>query len=107
PKEAHVFTDEFASETRVIQNATWPNWLDEVGAEGVTSVLLEGGGASLTEALLAQAVQEAHFYLAPMVSGGNVRGVQCVLGDWVALDDTQFSMIGDNVKVAALLNYEP
>lgn len=106
PETAHVFTDEFAPETRILRNATWPEWLDEAGAEGVTSVLLEGGGSTLTEALQAQSVQEVHFYLAPMVSGGNVRGIQAALGDRVQLQDMEFFMIGDNVKVSAKLRYE-
>lgn len=106
PKEAYIFTDANASHTHVINEATWPDWLDQAAADGVTSLLLEGGGATLTEALQAQAVQELHFYLAPRIAGGDVRAVQAALGDGVRLEDPQFSLIGDNVKLSAMLQYE-
>ncbi len=106
PEDSQIFTDEFASETRVVRNAAWPDWLDNASTEGVTSILMEGGGACLTEALQAHAVQEVHLYLAPMVSGGNVRGIQSALGDRIKLRGVQFSMIGDNVKASAQLSYE-
>ncbi|MFT4637361.1 MAG: diaminohydroxyphosphoribosylaminopyrimidine deaminase, partial [Verrucomicrobiales bacterium] len=73
PEDARIFTDAHADETRIIRDATWPHWLDQAADEGVTSMLVEGGGVTLTEALKAQSVQEIHLYLAPLVSGSGIR----------------------------------
>lgn len=105
PETAHVLTDALAEHTCVIREARWPDWLDTAAADGITSILLEGGGATLTEALHADAVQEMHFYLAPLISGSGVNAIRAALGDRVTLKNVRSIMIGDHVKVSALLEY--
>lgn len=106
PQEAHVFTDAFAHRTRVVQDARWPQWLEIPAREGVTSLLLEGGGRTLTEALLRRAVNELHLYVAPRIAGTGQRLVQEVLGDKGALAEVTYDRIGDDVKITALIKTE-
>ena len=106
PRRARVFIDSLARQTHVIRHARWPDWLDAVAeAEGITSLLLEGGGVTLTEALEARAVDEIHLYLAPLVSASGGRLVRAALGDSIHLHHLRYTVIGDDVKVSASLSY--
>ncbi len=100
PPDAHVFTDEDASRTKVVRDARWPDWLEDLAGEGVTSVLLEGGGKTLTEALQASAIQEMHLYLAPLVSGSGRRLIPELLGEPRSVPSVRYDLLGDQVKIS-------
>lgn len=70
PRDARVFTDAFRDKTRVFRNQSLEAILVQLGSEGVTSVLIEGGGRMLGEALDRKLVQRAVIYLAPILAGG-------------------------------------
>jgi diaminohydroxyphosphoribosylaminopyrimidine deaminase/5-amino-6-(5-phosphoribosylamino)uracil reductase len=62
PKEAQLFTDRFAARTLVFRNQRLEEVLEELGQREITSVLIEGGGDVLGQALDARLVDEAVSY---------------------------------------------
>jgi diaminohydroxyphosphoribosylaminopyrimidine deaminase/5-amino-6-(5-phosphoribosylamino)uracil reductase len=70
PKNARVFTDRFADRTLVFRDRPLPDVLTELGAKEITSVLIEGGGDVLGQALDAQLIDRVQIYLAPLFTGG-------------------------------------
>ena len=72
PKTARLFTDTAAARTRVYQGKSLHAVLAELGAEAITSVLIEGGGNLLGQALEARLIDKVQIYLAPVLTGGGV-----------------------------------
>jgi diaminohydroxyphosphoribosylaminopyrimidine deaminase/5-amino-6-(5-phosphoribosylamino)uracil reductase len=70
PKDAHLFTDRFADRTLVFRDQPLADVLEELGAKEITSVLIEGGGDVLGQALDARLIDRVHIYLAPLFTGG-------------------------------------
>jgi diaminohydroxyphosphoribosylaminopyrimidine deaminase/5-amino-6-(5-phosphoribosylamino)uracil reductase len=70
PSEAHLFTDEHQERTLVFKGKTLRAVLRELGQRQITSVLIEGGGEVLGQAFDQTLVNEARFYVAPLLSGG-------------------------------------
>jgi len=68
-----VFTDEHAHRTEVHHGALLSSVLEKLGARGVTSVLLESGGRLFSHGIAANLIDEAVFYIAPIVGGGEKR----------------------------------
>jgi diaminohydroxyphosphoribosylaminopyrimidine deaminase/5-amino-6-(5-phosphoribosylamino)uracil reductase len=72
PKESHLFTDRFADRTLVFREKSLEEVLVELGRREVTSVLIEGGGDLLGQALDQRLIDKAHIYLGPVFTGGPV-----------------------------------
>jgi diaminohydroxyphosphoribosylaminopyrimidine deaminase / 5-amino-6-(5-phosphoribosylamino)uracil reductase len=72
PKDAHLFTDAFADRTIVLKHHSLGDVLDELGARQITSVLIEGGGEVLSQALDEQLIDRVRIYVAPLMTGGPV-----------------------------------
>ena len=73
---------------------------------GVSSVLLEGGGALAAQALRAGVVDRIAFFLAPMLIGGDGRGMLGGLAverlaESVRLSDIRYSKVGRDLLVEA------
>lgn len=66
PKKAHLFTDEYASLTRVCSPRSWRKLLLELGAEGVNQLLVEGGARVLDSMARAGMINEVLVYYAPV-----------------------------------------
>ncbi len=107
PKDARVFTDALAAHTTIIENASWPEWLESATCAGISSILIEGGGKTLTEALRARAVDELHLYVAPRLSGTSERFLVEALGIDVQLENPQVTRLGDDVRIVGRLQYAP
>ena len=70
PKDAHLFTDEHKNRTLVYSGKSLGEVLDDLGARGVNSLLVEGGGETLGAFFDAGLVDEVCFYMAPLICGG-------------------------------------
>jgi diaminohydroxyphosphoribosylaminopyrimidine deaminase / 5-amino-6-(5-phosphoribosylamino)uracil reductase len=72
PRRAHLFSDRFSSRTVVFQRKSLTEVLKNLGEQGVTSVLIEGGGKVLGQVLDAQLIDKVQLYLSPVLTGGPV-----------------------------------
>src|SRR5947199_5082182 len=75
PRGAHLFSDQFSSRTLIYQRKSLVTVLKNLGQRGITSVLIEGGGNVLSQALDARVVDKVQLYLGPILTGGPVIAV--------------------------------
>jgi diaminohydroxyphosphoribosylaminopyrimidine deaminase/5-amino-6-(5-phosphoribosylamino)uracil reductase len=72
PKSANIFNDRFAKQTVVYRARSLDGVLKDLGRKNVLSVLIEGGGEILGQALDQQLIDKVQLYLGPIFSGGPV-----------------------------------
>src|SRR5437899_4351278 len=72
PRSAHLFSDRFASRTLICRGKSLATVLKNLGKRGITSVLIEGGGEVLGQALDARLIDKVQLFLGPILSGGPV-----------------------------------
>jgi diaminohydroxyphosphoribosylaminopyrimidine deaminase/5-amino-6-(5-phosphoribosylamino)uracil reductase len=70
PRTARVFTDRFAEQTTVYREMNLGDVLRRLGADEITSVLIEGGGDVLGQALDQRLIDKVQIYAAPIFTGG-------------------------------------
>ena len=70
PSRARILTDRFAARTRIYGQTKLDTLLRELGAREITSVLIEGGGDILGQALDQQVIDKIQIYVAPIFTGG-------------------------------------
>ena len=109
PPAAHLFTDRFADRTLVFRNRTLDAVLVELGRKEVTSVLIEGGGDVLGQALDAHVIDEVQIYLGAVFTGGPVvafggRGVGAT-PEALRLRNPRYEQIGSDVFVTGEATY--
>lgn len=109
PKEAEIFTDRFADRTVVFSSHTLEDVLAELGRSEVTSVLIEGGGDVLGQALDARLIDEVQIYLGAVLTGGPIvafpgRGAASTL-EGLRLRDVRYEQIGRDVFVTGKATY--
>ena len=81
--------------------------LRDLGANGVTSVLIEGGGDVLGQAHDAQLIDKVQIYLGSKLTGGNVlafggKGAKSAAESF-RLRSARYQRIGDDVRVTGYL----
>lgn len=111
PKNAHVLTDRFADRTLVYKNKSLPAVLRDLGRREITSVLIEGGGDVLGQALDARLVDRAQIYLAPLFTGGPVtafagRGASSTKTS-ASLNEVRYEKIDGDICIRGCIRYEP
>jgi len=72
PRRARLFTDRFAGRTIVYRGNNLDSLLRELGEKEITSVLIEGGGEILGQALDQRLVDKVQLYLGPVLTGGPI-----------------------------------
>src|SRR5207247_3251224 len=72
PRRAHLFSDRFAGRTLIYRRKPLAAVLKDLGKRGITSVLIEGGGEVLGQALDSRLIDKLQIYLGPIVTGGPV-----------------------------------
>jgi diaminohydroxyphosphoribosylaminopyrimidine deaminase/5-amino-6-(5-phosphoribosylamino)uracil reductase len=70
PRHGHLFSDRFASRTLICRGKSLATVLKNLGKQGITSVLIEGGGEVLGQALDARLLDKVQLYVGPILSGG-------------------------------------
>lgn len=72
PRNAHLFADKFAARTLIYKRKSLATVLSDLGKRCITSVLIEGGGEVLGEALDKRLIDKVQIYLGPILTGGPV-----------------------------------
>ena len=68
PRRAQLFSDRFSSQTLIYQRESLAAVLGSLGKRGVTSVLIEGGGDVLGQAVDARLIDRLQRYLGPILT---------------------------------------
>ncbi len=71
PGDATILTDENRDRTLVYQGFAWSDLLTELGAKGVTRLLVEGGGDVLGQLRDLQLIDEVWCFITPLLTGGS------------------------------------
>lgn len=105
PRGARLFSDQLAARTLIYKGKSLTSVLKDLGKRGVTSVLIEGGGEVLGQALDARLIDKVQIYLGPILTGGPViafpgHGAQST-SNAIHLGDVSYRRIGENVCVTA------
>ena len=70
PPQSRIFTDRFAARTQVYGKTKLAALLRHLGRKEITSVLIEGGGEILGQALDGRLIDQVQIYIAPILCGG-------------------------------------
>jgi diaminohydroxyphosphoribosylaminopyrimidine deaminase/5-amino-6-(5-phosphoribosylamino)uracil reductase len=105
PQRAHLFSDRLAARTLVYKCKALAAVLEDLGKKNVTSVLIEGGGEILGQALDGRLIDKVQLYLGPIFTGGPViafsgRGTGTT-ANAICLDRISYQRIGQNICITA------
>jgi diaminohydroxyphosphoribosylaminopyrimidine deaminase/5-amino-6-(5-phosphoribosylamino)uracil reductase len=104
PRHAHLFSDKFAAQTLIYKRKSLTSVLKDLGRRGITSVLLEGGGEVLGEALDKGLIDKVQIYLGPILTGGPVVGFPGKgagkTSDGVRLREIEYEQIGQSISIS-------
>jgi diaminohydroxyphosphoribosylaminopyrimidine deaminase/5-amino-6-(5-phosphoribosylamino)uracil reductase len=103
PRRACVLSDKFAARTLIYKRKSLASVLKDLGKRRITSVLIEGGGEVLGEALDKRLIDKVQIYLGPILTGGPVvafpgEGVEKT-ADALRLRDIEYEQIGQTVSL--------
>jgi len=110
PPRAYLFTDRFAGRTIVSGDKNLEVVLRELGTKEITSVLIEGGGEILGQALDQRLVDKVQLYLGPMFTGGPSvtfagAGISAT-HEAPKLKDIRYEKIGQDICVTGYPAYD-
>ena len=105
PPRARLFSDRQAARTLVYKRKRLAAVLEDLGKRNLTSVLIEGGGEVLGQALDAGLIDKVQLYLGPILTGGPViafsgRGTGTT-ANAIRLDRVWYRRIGQNICITA------
>jgi len=109
PRNAHVFTDRLRKDTRVYRNQTLATILADLGSKNITSVMIEGGGNVLGEALDERLIDKVQIYIAPIFTGGPIPAfagqgaIRTSAG--ARLERVRFDKIGGDICITGYPKY--
>jgi diaminohydroxyphosphoribosylaminopyrimidine deaminase/5-amino-6-(5-phosphoribosylamino)uracil reductase len=72
PPRSRLLNDSFRNRTLIYRRKSLDSVLQDLGRKNVLSVLIEGGGQVLGQALDAALIDKVHVYLGPLLTGGPV-----------------------------------
>ena len=109
-RKARVFTDRFADRTAVFADIDLGDLLRELGAQEITSVLIEGGADVLGQALDQRLIDQVQVYVAPVFTGGpkiafGRTGAGSTL-EAARLERVRYERIADDICVIGYPAYE-
>jgi diaminohydroxyphosphoribosylaminopyrimidine deaminase/5-amino-6-(5-phosphoribosylamino)uracil reductase len=104
PHQAHVLSDKFAARTLIYNRKSLASVLKDLGKRGITSVLIEGGGEVLGEALDKRLTDKVQIYLGPILTGGPVVAFPGEgagkTADALRLREIEYQQIGQTVSIS-------
>jgi diaminohydroxyphosphoribosylaminopyrimidine deaminase/5-amino-6-(5-phosphoribosylamino)uracil reductase len=103
PRQAHVLSDKFAARTLIYKRKPLQSVLKDLGKRSVTSVLIEGGGEVLGDALDKRLIDKVQIYLGPILTGGPIiafagKGAGKT-ADALRLREVEYHEIGQTVTI--------
>jgi diaminohydroxyphosphoribosylaminopyrimidine deaminase/5-amino-6-(5-phosphoribosylamino)uracil reductase len=109
-KSARVFTDRFATRTLVYKRKSLAAVLKDLGQKNITSVMIEGGGEILGQALDDRLIDKVQIYLGPIFAGGPViafpgRGAAATKNA-ARLHHVSFERLGQTVRVTGYPKFD-
>ena len=109
PRQAQLFQDRFRERTIVYRKKSLRSVLSDLGKRKVTSVLIEGGGNVLGQALDDRLIDKVQIYVAPLFTGGPVvafGGKGCAdTASSARIERVSFSKIGGDICVSGYPKY--
>jgi diaminohydroxyphosphoribosylaminopyrimidine deaminase / 5-amino-6-(5-phosphoribosylamino)uracil reductase len=109
PTKARILTDRCADRTMVFREIGLDFLLRELGAKEITSVLIEGGGVMLGQALDQHLIDKVQLYFAPILTGGPIVAFAGAGADSTneapRLDRIRFEKIGQDICVTGYPAY--
>ena len=103
PRNARLFRDRHRQRTIIYRRQSLTSVLQDLGGKDVTSVLIEGGGDILGQALDARLIDKVHVYVGSIFTGGPViafGGQGAPTTDAAAhLQPVSIIQVGDNICV--------
>jgi diaminohydroxyphosphoribosylaminopyrimidine deaminase/5-amino-6-(5-phosphoribosylamino)uracil reductase len=104
PRKAHLFSDKFAVRTLIYKRKSLAAVLSDLGKRCITSVLIEGGGEVLGEALDKRLVDKVQIYLGPILTGGPVVAFPGEgagkTAEALLLREIAYQQIGQNISIS-------
>jgi len=104
PGRARLLTDRFAERTIVYGARKLGEVLGELGEKKITSVLIEGGGDVLGQALDERLIDKVQLYLGPVFTGGSVLAFPGTgassTQEATRLERVRYERIGQDVRVS-------
>src|ERR1043166_4120659 len=105
PHQAHLLSDKFAARTLMYKRKSLRSVLKDLGKRGITSVLIEGGGEILGEALDKRLIDKVQIYLGPILIGGPVVAFPGEgagrTAEALRLRDVRYRRIGESICITA------
>jgi diaminohydroxyphosphoribosylaminopyrimidine deaminase/5-amino-6-(5-phosphoribosylamino)uracil reductase len=103
PRQARVFSDKFAARTLIYKRKPLAFVLKDLGKRDIISVLIEGGGEVLGEALDKRLIDKVQIYLGPILTGGPVVAFPgegaAKTANALRLRDIEYQQIGQTISL--------
>jgi diaminohydroxyphosphoribosylaminopyrimidine deaminase / 5-amino-6-(5-phosphoribosylamino)uracil reductase len=111
PQRAHLFSDRRAARTLIYRRKSLAAVLKNLGERGVTSVLIEGGGEVLGQALDARVIDKVQLYLGPILTAGPIiafpgRGAETTASA-LRLQRVSYEQVGQSVCITGYPEVRP
>ena len=110
PRAARIFADRFAKFTTVYRDIGLRDLLRKLGADEITSVLIEGGGDVLGQALDERLIDKVQIYIAPTFTGGPTVAFAGAGADSTQsaarVSRIQYERIGHDISLVGYPTYE-
>ena len=105
-----LLADRFAGRTLIYRNRSVGSILTDLATKNVTSVLIEGGGQILGQALDQALIDKVHIYVGPLLTGGPVlafpgRGAPDTKNS-VHLEGVSYRRLGDDICVVGYPKFQ-
>ncbi len=107
PDTLQLFHDAHKNRTLVFQRKSWPHILADLGKRGITSLLVEGGGAVLNDLARKNLVNEVVCYYAPLHFGGDRRLVHADALRALPLRNALLEQLGPDLKLVGMVDHVP